>query len=123
MIDHFMLKVRDAEESKAFYEKALGAIGFFIMAHFEERNAYGFGRTRNKPDFWVEPGGPLVPTIHLAFSCDDREQVDRFHAVALAAGATDNGAPGVRPYREHYYGAFVLDPDGHNIEAVCRRVY
>jgi len=123
MIDHFMLKVGNVEASLAFYEQALGAIGFSVMARFEARNAFGFGRSADKPDFWIEPGGPLVPTIHLAFSCATRDEVDRFHAAALEAGGTDNGAPGVRPYRAHYYGAFVLDPDGHNIEAVCRTVY
>jgi catechol 2,3-dioxygenase-like lactoylglutathione lyase family enzyme len=121
MIDHFMLKVRDVEVSKPFYEAVLGAIGFRIIASFEARQAYGFGRKPDKPDFWVEAGGPLRPAIHLAFACDTRELVRAFHAAALGAGARDNGAPGPRPYREHYYGAFVIDPDGHNIEAVCRR--
>ena len=123
MLDHFMLKVKDVSVSLPFYEQALGAIGFSVMAEFKERGAYGFGRSTNKPDFWVEPGGPLTPTVHFAFACDTREQVDRFHAAALAAGGIDNGAPGPRPYREHYYGAFILDPDGHNIEAICRRPY
>lgn len=79
----------------------------------------GFGEPP-KTDFWISSGGPNRPGIHIAFRAADRAAVDAFHAAALAAGGTDNGAPGVRPhYHPHYYGAFVRDPDGHNIEAVC----
>ena len=84
--------------------------------------AAGFGRD-GKPFFWIEARGRAVEgRLHIAFAVDDRATVDAFHAAALAAGATDNGAPGPRPiYHEHYYGGYVLDPDGHNIEAVCHR--
>ena len=79
----------------------------------------GFGEPP-KTDFWISSGGPNRPAIHIAFRAADRAAVDAFHAAALAAGGIDNGGPGVRPhYHPHYYGAFVRDPDGHNIEAVC----
>jgi predicted lactoylglutathione lyase len=75
-----------------------------------------------KADFWLHQGTPQQPRVHVAFACDTREQVDAFYAAALAAGGKDNGPPGPRPhYHEHYYGAFVLDPDGHNIEACCHQ--
>jgi catechol 2,3-dioxygenase-like lactoylglutathione lyase family enzyme len=73
-----------------------------------------------KPDFWVAEGTPNAPPIHIAFRADSHAQVDAFYKAAIAAGGRDNGAPGPRPhYHANYYGAFVLDPDGHNIEAVC----
>jgi catechol 2,3-dioxygenase-like lactoylglutathione lyase family enzyme len=81
--------------------------------------AAGFGK-QGKPDFWIGGEGGLKATLHVAIAADDRDTVDAFHRAALAAGGHDNGAPGVRPqYHPNYYGAFVLDPDGHNIEAVC----
>jgi catechol 2,3-dioxygenase-like lactoylglutathione lyase family enzyme len=81
--------------------------------------AAGFGK-QGKPDFWIGGEGRLKATLHVAIAADDRDTVDAFHRAALAAGGHDNGAPGVRPqYHPNYYGAFVLDPDGHNIEAVC----
>jgi catechol 2,3-dioxygenase-like lactoylglutathione lyase family enzyme len=79
----------------------------------------GFGR-QGKPDFWIAQRGTPQTDVHVAFVSPDRGTVDRFHAAALAAGGEDNGAPGLRPhYHEHYYAAFVHDPDGNNIEAVC----
>jgi predicted lactoylglutathione lyase len=73
-----------------------------------------------KPDFWINEGTPQTPRVHLAFRAENRAQVDAFYAAAIAAGGTDNGKPGLRPhYHPDYYGAFVLDPDGHNVEAVC----
>ena len=79
----------------------------------------GFG-SPGRPQFWIATGKPVQGRVHFAFMTKDRAAVRAFHQAALAAGAKDNGAPGLRPeYHEHYYGAFVLDPDGHNIEAVC----
>ena len=79
----------------------------------------GFGRTPDRPVFWLVHAQPPGPATHIAFAAADRAQVDAFHAAALAAGATDNGSPGLRWYHPHYYGAFICDPDGQNIEAVC----
>jgi predicted lactoylglutathione lyase len=75
----------------------------------------------SKPYFWIGARGPAQTAVHVAFNAETREQVDEFHAAALAAGGRDNGEPGLRPYHEHYYGAFALDPDGNNVEAVCHR--
>ena len=126
IIDHTGLTVRDMARSKAFYTQALAPLG--ITLAMDMGQAAGFGRGP-KPDFWIA-GGPgsyqsadqisnITPS-HLAFAARSREEVDAFHAAALAAGGRDFGAPGPRPvYHPDYYGAFVLDPDGHNIEAVC----
>ena len=90
-----------------------------MLMEFEQ--AAGFG-VAPKPDFWIGEGAPNVPPIHVAFRAESRAQVDAFHKAAVAAGGRDNGAPGLREhYHPNYYGAFVLDPDGHNIEAVCHR--
>jgi catechol 2,3-dioxygenase-like lactoylglutathione lyase family enzyme len=122
MLDHIGLEVSDFGRSKAFYEAALEPLGIRLLMEFE-RNA-GFGKETEhgpKPYFWIDDhGGATVGGTHVAFGVRSSEQVDAFHAAALAAGATDNGAPGLRPqYHPGYYGAFVLDPDGNNIEAVC----
>jgi catechol 2,3-dioxygenase-like lactoylglutathione lyase family enzyme len=120
IIDHLKIGVSDLEASRRFYAQALEPLGFEELGPSSEaRRDASFG-TREADDFAIseeyEPGGQ----VHIAFAADTREQVDRFHAAALAAGGTDNGGPGPRPeYSEGYYGAFVLDPDGHNIEAVC----
>ena len=117
MIDHIGIPVTDMAASKAFYAQALAPLGYSLLMEFGD-NVAGFGAD-NKPDFWLHPADQVVPT-HVAYAAIDRATVDAFHAAALAAGATDNGAPGLRPqYHPDYYGAFVLDPDGHNIEAVC----
>jgi catechol 2,3-dioxygenase-like lactoylglutathione lyase family enzyme len=117
MIDHTGVTVSDVAKSKAFYSAALGPLGYGIIMEFE--GAVGFG-VPPKPDFWIGEGKPNVPPIHVAFRADSRTQVDAFYKTAMAAGGRDNGAPGPRPhYHANYYGAFVLDPDGHNIEAVC----
>ncbi len=126
MIDHLGLPVSDFARSRAFYEAALAPLGYAVLMEVtaEETGSHahaGFGRD-GKPDFWISSGGPLSGRVHVAFAASDRATVDAFHAAALAAGGTDNGAPGLRPhYHPNYWGAFVLDPDGHNIEAVCHR--
>ena len=117
MIDHLSLEVADYERSKAFYSEALAPLGYELLLEFDGKVA-GLG-VNGKPDFWVVGGAPSG-TAHVAFASPDRETVDAFHAAALAAGGTDNGQPGLRPlYHEHYYGGFVRDPDGNNVEAVC----
>ena len=117
MIDHISLKVSDYERSKAFYTRALAPLGYTPVMEFGKACGFGPG----KPIFWVAEGEPTTP-IHLAFGTDDRAVVDAFHAAALEAGGKDNGGPGLRPqYHPSYYGAFVFDPDGHNIEAVCHK--
>jgi catechol 2,3-dioxygenase-like lactoylglutathione lyase family enzyme len=118
MIDHASLTVADVSKSKAFFRAALAPLGYELL--MEGQQYAGFG-VRPRPDFWIGQGMPNVSPIHVAFRADSRAQVDAFYAAALAAGGTDNGAPGLRPhYHADYYGAFVLDPDGHNVEAVCR---
>ncbi len=115
MIDHLKLHVADAVRSKAFHEQALAPLGYRVIME-PAPGVVGMGV--EFPDFWLaESGAPTV--AHVALRADDRAAVDAFHAAALAAGATDNGAPGLRPqYHPGYYGAFVLDPDGNNVEAV-----
>ena len=118
MIDHLTLTVRDVAASRDFYAKVLAPLGFALQMEFE--GTYGFG-TEIKPYFWLKQGATPTTPMHLAFKAKDRAAVDAFHAAALAAGAKDNGAPGVREiYHPNYYGAFVIDPhDGHPIEACC----
>ncbi len=124
MIDHTGLSVSDYRKSKDFYVKVLGAIGYQLLAEFPAEqtgstDVAGFGEPP-KPDFWMAKGIPNQPALHIAFRVPSRALVDAFYKAALAAGGRDNGGPGPRPhYHDHYYGAFVLDPDGHNIEAVC----
>lgn len=125
MIDHTGICVTDFELSKKFYAQALAPIGYSLVmqvpAALTGKNvAAGFG-VAPKADFWLEARGkPNDPPLHLAFRADSRAQVDAFYKAAMAAGGRDNGPPGLRPhYHPDYYGAFVLDPDGHNIEAVC----
>jgi catechol 2,3-dioxygenase-like lactoylglutathione lyase family enzyme len=117
MIDHVGLPVTDLERSKRFYKEALAPLGYALLREYP--GVAGFGPDQ-KPDFWMREFD-AVTQVHVAIEAD-REAVDAFHAAAMSAGGTDNGAPGVREiYHPHYYGAFVLDPDGHNIEAVCHR--
>ena len=125
MIDHLGFPVSDYARSKAFYAKALAPLGYALVMeigaeHTESRApAAGFGADGN-PDFWIGGEGGLRGILHVAIVAKDRAAVDEFHRVAMAAGARDNGPPGLRPqYRANYYAAFVLDPDGHNVEAVC----
>jgi catechol 2,3-dioxygenase-like lactoylglutathione lyase family enzyme len=123
MIDHFGFPVSDYERSKAFYTKALAPLGYaLIMETGQTENdslAAGFG-VDGKPNFWIGGEGGLNRPIHVAITTKDRAAVDSFFKAALAAGGMDNGSPGFRPhYHANYYAAFVLDPDGHNVEAVC----
>ena len=126
MFDHIGLPVRDLARSKAFYERALAPLGVGPVMELGpevtgETSFVGFGRA-GKPRFWITSGGPLVGVLHVAFGAETREAVVAFHAAALAAGGIDNGGPGLRPhYHANYFGAFVFDPDGHNVEAVCHR--
>jgi catechol 2,3-dioxygenase-like lactoylglutathione lyase family enzyme len=118
MIDHVSVRVSDFARSKAFYAEALRPLGYEVVMEFD--SVAGLG-AQGKPDFWIAEGEPRAP-IHIAFASPDRATVDAFHEAALAAGAKDNGPPGLRPhYHEQYYGAFVHDPDGNNVEAVCHR--
>ena len=124
MIDHTGVSVSDFARSKAFYARALEPIGYAMVMEVsaEMSGGYegaGFG-VPPKPDFWIGSGKPNVPPLHVAFRAERRALVDAFYEAAIAAGGRDNGAPGLRPhYHPDYYGAFVLDPDGHNIEVVC----
>ena len=125
MIDHVVLSVRDYARSKAFYDAALAPLGMKCCMEFGKGGGYGKG---NKPDFWIGEGQASYQTpeqlaaitpVHVAFVAASQAEVDAFHAAALAAGAKDHGKPGLRPeYHAKYYGAFALDPDGHNVEAV-----
>jgi catechol 2,3-dioxygenase-like lactoylglutathione lyase family enzyme len=121
MLDHVGLDVTDYELSKAFYEKALAPLGLELMME-PAPGIGGFGDGR-RPFFWIGTGRRSAQSgVHVAFDTSDRAAVDAFHAAALDAGATDNGPPGVREiYHPNYYGAYVLDPDGNNVEAVCHR--
>ena len=118
MLDHLGIKVSDFARSRDFYVAALAPLGYEVVMDFGVFAGLGAG---GKPDFWISEGDS-GPSLHIAFASPDRATVDAFHRAALAAGATDNGAPGLRAqYHPTYYGAFVLDPDGNNIEAVCHR--
>lgn len=124
MIDHTGLTTKDPIRSRRFYEAALSPLGYQVLKEVPTQFTgglvvLGLG-VPPKPDFWMIEGEPNEPRIHVAFRADTRAQVDAFYQAALAAGGKDNGAPGIRAhYHADYYGAFVFDPDGHNIEAVC----
>jgi catechol 2,3-dioxygenase-like lactoylglutathione lyase family enzyme len=122
MFDHIGLDVRDFAASRAFYERALEPLGYRVVFDGSEWNGAGFGTSDDKPEFWIMQREPYGTGTHVAFAVSDRDTVDAFHAAALAAGGTDHGAPGIREhYHPTYYGAFVLDPDGNNVEAVCHK--
>jgi catechol 2,3-dioxygenase-like lactoylglutathione lyase family enzyme len=124
MIHHIDFAVTDFERSRAFYVDALAPLGIGLVVDIERDNGRrlaGFGLSPD-PTFWIRTGNGIGGRLHVAFLANSRGAVDGFHEAALRAGGTDNGGPGLRPrYAENYYAAFVLDPDGHNIEAVCRR--
>jgi catechol 2,3-dioxygenase-like lactoylglutathione lyase family enzyme len=119
VLDHMGFAVKDYDRSKGFYEQVLAPLGFTVIKDFPSAAA-GFGKDGHA-SFWIEAEGrPVQGRLHIAFAAENRSAVDAFHAAALAAGAADNGAPGVRPiYHPHYYGGYVIDPDGNNVEAVC----
>ncbi|MBV8767168.1 MAG: VOC family protein [Hyphomicrobiales bacterium] len=125
MLDHVGFPVSDYERSRAFYKRALEPLGIELIVELPPQKAggnahAGFGR-KGRAQFWIGTGKALQGQLHIAFEAASRGEVDAFHAAALRDGASDNGTPGLRPqYHPDYYGAFVLDPDGHNIEAVCR---
>lgn len=125
-LDHIGLRCRDLDRSLAFYRPALAALGLVqVMEVSAEQSGgarhVGFGRD-GKPSVWLSDGGSGAGGLHLALVASSRAQVEAFHRAALAAGGGDNGAPGLRPhYHPDYYAAFALDPDGHNLEAVCHR--
>lgn len=125
MLDHLGFGVSDYERAKCFYSAALAPLGATqVMEVAAEHTgsgapACGFGRD-GKPDFWIGGEGRTTPPMHVAIVARSRADVDAFHRAALAAGGTDNGAPGLRTqYHANYYAAFVRDLDGHNVEAVC----
>ena len=116
ILDHLTISVSNFERSKAFYERALAPLGITVIMQFD-----GFaGMGKDRPQFWFAAGKPGNHKTHVAFAAGSRAEVDAFYAAAMAAGGKDNGKPGVRAmYHPTYYGAFVLDPDGYNVEAVC----
>ena len=123
-IDHIGLSVADFEAAKRFYAAAFGPLRMSVIMEFGkdvtgDHPVAGLGAD-GKPFLWISGGGKTSPHTHVAIRAETRAQVDAFYAAALAAGGTDNGPPGIRAmYHPNYYGAFVLDPDGHNIEACC----
>ena len=119
MLDHLGINVADLERSKEFYEKALAPLGISTLMEPVPGFA-GLGKD-GKPFFWMsEQRDPTTTNVHVAFAAPDRATVDAFHDAAIAAGGTDNGGPGIREiYHPNYYGAFILDPDGNNVEACC----
>lgn len=118
MIEHLGFGSSDIDASRTFFRDALAPLGIGIVVDGE--HGIGFGKDKT-PQLWIAPAKDKPTPVHLAFSAASRAEVDAFHAAALKAGGTDNGAPGLRAkYAPNYYGAFVLSPDGHNVEAVFR---
>jgi catechol 2,3-dioxygenase-like lactoylglutathione lyase family enzyme len=116
ILDHVTFAVTNFDRSKAFYERALQPLGITVLFQFPGSAGLGKGR----PQFWIGAGGSGTQRAHIAFVAANRAEVDAFYAAAIEAGGKDNGKPGLRPmYHPNYYGAFVLDPDGYNVEAVC----
>ena len=124
MLDHVGIPVSDFERAKAFYMQALKPLGFELIIEVSSQETgaashAGFG-AGTRPQYWIGTGKPIKGRVHFAFEAKTRDAVRAFYNAAIKAGGSDNGAPGLRPhYHSSYYGAFVLDPDGHNIEAVC----
>ena len=124
MIDHIALQVNDLKKSQHFYDNALAPLGYKRLMEVpqkKEQGALTFGWGDSiQTDFWIGEGLRTKPRLHIAFRADNHEQVDEFYRAALAAGGKEICKPGLLPaYHENYYGAYVFDPDGHNIEAVC----
>jgi catechol 2,3-dioxygenase-like lactoylglutathione lyase family enzyme len=125
-VDHLGFNVTDYARSKAFYAAALEPLGFKVVMEIppdQAKGSPGGGLGDNgAPVIWLQQGTPVGNKFHVAFTAPNRGAVDAFHAAATRAGGKDNGGPGLRPnYHPNYYGAFVLDPDGHNIEVVCHK--
>jgi catechol 2,3-dioxygenase-like lactoylglutathione lyase family enzyme len=118
VIDHVTANVSDFDRAKGFYKQALAPLGYSVQAEYPE--AAGFGTGEGIPDFWIG-SNPERGATHVAFTAKDRAAVDAFFGAATAAGGKDNGAPGLRQFHENYYAAYVLDPDGNNLEAVSHR--
>jgi catechol 2,3-dioxygenase-like lactoylglutathione lyase family enzyme len=124
MLDHVAIPVSDYNRSKGFYLHALAPLGYELVLEVSSEETggdshAGFG-AGGKPQFWIGTGKPIKGRVHFAFAAKNRAAVTAFYRAAIKAGGSDNGAPGLRPhYHKNYFGAFVLDPDGHNIEAVC----
>lgn len=126
MIDHMNIKVANFERAKAFYDAAFAPLGASLLYMVPEEYSYGAkmgGYGRERPVYWLHEGTPPQGYHqHIAFTAENRDQVDAFYHAAIAAGGKDNGPPGLRPhYHANYYGAFVFDLDGNNIEAVCHK--
>jgi catechol 2,3-dioxygenase-like lactoylglutathione lyase family enzyme len=126
MLDHIGFGVTDFVRSRAFYVRALAPLGITVLREVTPEETGGDARAgfgaAGKMFFWIGTGRALTGRLHVAFAANDRATVDAFYRAAIEAGGTDNGPPGLRPlYHPNYYGAFVLDPDGHNVEAVCRQ--
>ena len=125
-IDHMGLSVSDFAAAKAFYDAALKPLDISVQMQVPKGatggiDSVGYG-VKGKPFFWLAGGGKMTPRLHIAFAAESRAEVDAFYKAAIAAGGKDNGPPGIRAhYHPNYYGAFVLDADGHNIEAVCHK--
>jgi catechol 2,3-dioxygenase-like lactoylglutathione lyase family enzyme len=125
-IDHTSLSVSDFAAAKAFYAAALKPLGITVLMEFPKAvtgnvDVAGLG-SEGKPFFWLAAAGKTTPRVHIAFAAGSRAEVDAFYEAAIAAGARDNGPPGIRAmYHPTYYGAFVIDADGHNVEAVCHK--
>lgn len=117
MLDHTGFEVSDVQKSKAFFLAALKPLGYELYMEWEQWVGLA---VKGKPDLWIKNGVKMSPPLHLAFRAENREQVDAFYQAAIQAGGRDNGEPGVREhFHPNYYGAFVFDLDGNNIEAVC----
>ena len=121
MFDHLGLPVSDLEQARRFYEQALQPLGIKVAKAYPDAVGLAAGvDRRDEQQLWLTLADHAPTPLHLAFAASRRAQVDAFHRAALAAGARDNGAPGLRPqYHDDYYAAFVIGPDGHNLEAVC----
>lgn len=123
MIDHIGISVSDYARSKAFYDAAFAPLGASLLYEVPAEYTGGVkvvGYGRDRPVFWLHEGKETGPGRHIAFTARNRAEVDAFYRAAMEAGGRDNGGPGLRPhYHANYYGAFVFDPDGNNVEAVC----
>ena len=121
MIDHIGIQVSDLARSVDFYTKALAPLGYSLVMTWQQFAGFGIA---GKPEFWIDGRRGPTDKVHVAFRAKGRGEVRSFYDAAMEAGGKDNGSPGVREhYHRDYYGAFVLDPDGHNVEAVCHEAY